>query len=39
MFFLYRCNGQSVFDHNIVADQKLVNGVIANIVNCKLNEE
>ncbi|XP_060856713.1 uncharacterized protein LOC132934430 isoform X4 [Metopolophium dirhodum] len=33
------CNGQSIFNHNIVAEQKIVNGVIANIVNCKLNEE
>lgn len=32
------CNDQSVFNNNIVAEQKIVNGVIANIVNCKLEE-
>ncbi|XP_016662883.1 uncharacterized protein LOC100570440 isoform X2 [Acyrthosiphon pisum] len=33
------CNGQSVFDCNKVAEQKIVNEANANIVNCKLNEE
>ncbi|XP_025196678.1 uncharacterized protein LOC112595618 isoform X3 [Melanaphis sacchari] len=32
-------NGQSFFEHNIDAEQKLVNGAITNIVNSAINKE